>query len=1085
MTETNLLLRAFAESGSEAAFGQLVTQYVDLVFSTALRRVDGDAHRAEDIVQTVFSDLARKAKTLPTDVMLGGWLHRHCCFVASNVRRSETRRAAREREAVAMETVHAPESNWPDIAPELDEAIEQLTAEDRDAIVLRFFEKRDFRSIGEMIGATENAAQKRVARALDKLRELLAQRGVALSVAALGTFLTAKSVEGAPVALAARTTATALRLSPRTAAVAAGSSAIFVALMILLGAGILTALVVGLSNAATKSSKESNQTRAFASIDADSQAGNPRATNTASTLGSSIAPRNAAPLDLNGPILRLTILAADSEQVIPNVPISYKSIEGTKWATKDLAASRNGVCLVPYTTNTVDLEVVTRVEGFADTRLHWQIKRGDAIPETYILKLKRGRKIGGKVLNARNELVPGATVHLDTSGAEEGDYNIENNDFGSASIVAEDGTWQTERLTDFMLTRIFGRAKHPAYADSDQIAQGDLKAAELLRAGQHVFHLAEGARIRGIVVNESGEPVAGANVLVGGVNMSGSRKEKVGADGRFDIGGCVAGKTLLTATAKGYAGTTINAVVDDSNKEYRLTLKPGTILKLQLVNQRGEPISKAYVWLNTMHSGSLEFTNKPLTQVQPNLRTDAEGRVRWNDAPDGDLIFDFDVKGYMRMSSVKVAADGEEHTFTLTPGVKVHGTVTDALTGRPIPKFRVIAGYPSKSARPGDTNWNVFWSTFDRHWIPGLNGRYEQTFEEPIVHGVPEIRYIFKFEADGYKTATTRVVEANEGDVEFNVALDGGGAARLTVLAPNGKPAPDTAVSFRQRVSLFYLHDYTIAGFGIDPILTADANGQTPLDIGNAQIVIAAGAAGFALANAADVEATHTIQLQPWGRVEGRVTKRGQPIPDWKIILQGNLNRAGVNMRTAEIQTDADGKFTFNYVPPLAINVMRLIPGEGNSWTYEGLQELQISPGQTARVDYDEHGVTLVAHVRLAFNLAPSQQLFVRAIVKMPSPPRDMTNGPAMMAWFNRPEIQAAHARAKQRNFAQRADGVWICEDVPPGDWVAYAAISEPSGDRNFAYREIASAKVEFQVSESDANQIDIGELVLEKPKAP
>jgi RNA polymerase sigma factor (sigma-70 family) len=956
MTETNLLLRAFAESGSEAAFRQLVTQYVDLVFSTALRRVDGDAHRAEDIVQTVFTDLARKAKTLPADVMLGGWLHRHCCFVASNVRRSENRRAAREREAVAMETVHAPESNWPDLAPELDEAIEQLAAEDRDAIVLRFFEKRDFRTIGEMIGATENAAQKRVARALDKLRELLAEKGVALSAAALGTLLTAKSVEAAPVALAAKTTATALRLSPRTAAVAAGSSALFVALMILLGAGIVTALVVGLSNAAAKSGKESNHTRAAASTDSKSQAGNPRVTNTASAIGSPIAPTQATPIDPNGPSLRLTILAADSEQVIPNVPISYKSIEGTKWVEKDLTASRNGICVVPYTTKTADLELVTRVEGFADTRLRWQKKRGDVIPETYILKLKRGRKIGGSVLNARNELVPGATVHLDTSGAEEGDYNIESSDFGSATILAEDGTWQTERISDFMLTRIFGSAKHPAYADSDQIAQGDLKAAELLRAGKHLFHLAEGARIRGIVVNDRGEPIGGATVLVGVLDMTGSRKEKVGADGRFDIGGCIAGKTLLTATAKGYAATTINAVVDDSYKEYRLVLKQGTILKMRLVNQKGEPIPKAYAWLDTMRNGSLEFTNKPLAQVQPNLRTDAEGRIRWNDAPDEDILFDFDAKGYMRMSSVKVAADGEEHTFTLTPGLKVHGTVTDAQTGRPIPKFRVIAGYPSKSARPGDTKWNVYWSTFDRHWIHGLDGRYEQSFEEPIVHGAPEICYMFKFEADGYKAVTSRVVEANEGDVEFNVALEGGGSARLTVLAPNGKPAPDTQVSFRQRVSLFFLNDSTIAGFGNHPIFIADANGQTGLDLGDAQIVVAAGPLGFALANAAEVEMTHTIQLQPWGRLEGRVTKGGQPVQDWKIILQGNLNRAGINMRTGEIQTDADGKFTFNYVPPLTIDVMRLVPNGENSWKHEKLQELQITARQTARVEHDEAG---------------------------------------------------------------------------------------------------------------------------------
>ena len=82
----------------------------------------------------------------------------------------------------------------------------------------------------------------------------------------------------------------------------------------------------------------------------------------------------------------------------------------------------------------------------------------------------------------------------------------------------------------------------------------------------------------------------------------------------------------------------------------------------------------------------------------------------------------------------------------------------------------MVAGYPSRFPQ-GSTNWNAFWSTLERHSIPGSNGRYKQTFEDPIVNGVPEVRYVFKVEADGYKSAITRVVEGDERDVEFNFAL--------------------------------------------------------------------------------------------------------------------------------------------------------------------------------------------------------------------------------------------------------------------------------------------------------------------------
>ena len=92
MTDSRQLLADYARNGSEEAFRELVTRYLSLVYSTAIRLVGGDAHLAEDVAQTVFVDLARKARTLPGDVMLGGWLHRNTCFVAAKTMRGERRR---------------------------------------------------------------------------------------------------------------------------------------------------------------------------------------------------------------------------------------------------------------------------------------------------------------------------------------------------------------------------------------------------------------------------------------------------------------------------------------------------------------------------------------------------------------------------------------------------------------------------------------------------------------------------------------------------------------------------------------------------------------------------------------------------------------------------------------------------------------------------------------------------------------------------------------------------------------------------------------------------------------------------------
>lgn len=236
------LLREYVTNGSEAAFRELVQRYLNLVYSTALRSVNGDVALAQDIAQTVFVDLARLAQTLPRAVMLGGWLHRHTCFVASKTLRGERRRQSREREAAAMNHLYQSEPQFEQFAPLLDEAVNQLGTQDRLAIVLRFFEQRDLRAVGLALGSSENAAQKRVSRALESLRVLLQRRGVALSTVALGSVLVAEAVSAAPAGLALSISATALT----TATTGTGTTLglLKLATMTKLKAGILGALLV-------------------------------------------------------------------------------------------------------------------------------------------------------------------------------------------------------------------------------------------------------------------------------------------------------------------------------------------------------------------------------------------------------------------------------------------------------------------------------------------------------------------------------------------------------------------------------------------------------------------------------------------------------------------------------------------------------------------------------------------------------------------------------------------------------------------------------------------------------------------------
>jgi RNA polymerase sigma factor (sigma-70 family) len=244
MTNSQALLIEYAEHGNESAFKELVDRYIDLVYSTALRQVGGDRPLAQDVAQIVFLHLAKKARRIPSGVMLGGWLHQATINVTATVARAERRRKMRERQAVEMNTLQNDSTGSLDhVGPILDEAISQLADEDRSAVLLRFFEKRSFRSVGEELGSSEDAARMRVNRALEKLESLLKQRGIAISATALGAALAEEAVAAAPVGLAANVAASVL--AGAVAAGGANSSVFKIMTITKLKLGSIGAVLIG------------------------------------------------------------------------------------------------------------------------------------------------------------------------------------------------------------------------------------------------------------------------------------------------------------------------------------------------------------------------------------------------------------------------------------------------------------------------------------------------------------------------------------------------------------------------------------------------------------------------------------------------------------------------------------------------------------------------------------------------------------------------------------------------------------------------------------------------------------------------
>jgi RNA polymerase sigma factor (sigma-70 family) len=213
MNEDAKLLVQYLDHSSESDFNTLVQRHIALVYGAALRGVGGDVHLAHDVTQIVFSDLARKAPSLRDRPSLAGWLYIGTRHAAAAIVRREQRRKTRELRAHTMNTLLSPETpdpEWERIRPVLDAAMTELGETDREAVVLRYFQQRTLAEVGHALRVTEEAARKRVDRALDKLRDVLLKRGIVSTTAALGVALNAAPVP-VPSSMAAAVAGQALQ----------------------------------------------------------------------------------------------------------------------------------------------------------------------------------------------------------------------------------------------------------------------------------------------------------------------------------------------------------------------------------------------------------------------------------------------------------------------------------------------------------------------------------------------------------------------------------------------------------------------------------------------------------------------------------------------------------------------------------------------------------------------------------------------------------------------------------------------------------------------------------------------------------
>ncbi len=1103
------LLRRYTKEQSEDAFAELVSRHLDWVHSSALRQVYGDRQIASDVAQGVFIDLARKAPQLLRHPSLTGWLHTSTRYLAANARRGEERRRQREQHAHAMNPPPdsaGPEPDWMELQPVLDATLHELPAADREAVLWRYFERQSHAEIGARLGLSEDAARMRVDRALDKLRASLARRGVGSATAALGAVLTQRASAAAPAELADQIRR-AVRAVPPVPLVARPLTRVRQWAIPALVCGLVFLATVPLVRTWLSGSVPGVTARRTSTAAASLQPSGTTAAagaNEPGTGGTAVGANRSAVAEASvndGPSLLLTVVTAERGEPLGNVPLAVFVRERDQHSRRTLVTQPDGTCRVYFSTNTTLFRLTTEAEGYIATRLAWEPQRGEAIPPDYTLRLGRPVRLGGTVVDADGHPVAGAKVGFDSQEDPALARRPESHEFGWIEVKTDpSGRWEIHRIADDMVRRIQGGASHPEYLSSKWVQVGDDAAAEnALRKGSHVFHLGRGMEVSGVVVDAEGNPIAGAKAAVGPVGSSDRRETTTREDGSFVLKGCPAGESLLSGQAKGFAPTTQRIDIQAAHPSYRLVLKPGKTLRLRLVDRDSQPVAGGHAWLNTFLRGPIDPSNPapPPVQAEVDLRSDAEGRMVWEEAPDAALTFDFEARGYMRVSDFQVRPDDQEHTVELPSALTVFGTVRDKETGDPIPQFRMVTGWPRPAFGINGSTTNADWSTLDRFWMSFAGGEFRHTYEEAVVGGIPNPGYILKFEAEGYSPFISRTIGPAEGEVRLDVPLQRSAETIVTVATPGGGIARQAEVALLGpgAKASFDGHSFNLNSSPGMVRVKTDAQGTFRLPGDNTlERVILVHDSGFLDMQPAEGRRLNTWVLQAWGGIEGQWMTGDQPVAQGEVSIQGNNGPEGafqLDFTKFRLLTDAEGHFRAERVPPGKVKVVRLhrqdLGGGHTSWSHGKSVDVEVKPGEITPVKLGNAGWVVSVQLQWPSHATrrANDQIMGGVHTALPAEYAEALKNPQVSAQLrSSPEFQQFVSSMKRSEFSIRGNVV-SAEEVEPGDYEVVVMVMTPPAPNGTVEGPRLVGRTRVTVpAEPASGKLDLGELMLETPNA-
>lgn len=1066
------LLHRFVAQRDPVAFEALLVLHGPMVLGVCRRHLR-DPHDVDDAFQATFLVLVRRVNALRGLDQLGPWLHGVAFRVASRARVTAARRRERERDSPAarVESVDpAAGLEGEELRRALDAEIDRLPEKYRRPVVLCYLEGRSHAEAARRLRASEGSVRGRLDRARERLRSRLARRGLAPAAGLPAAWLSTETATAAvPASLLAATASSLAGL------VAAGAITTSMARVVSLAertlhmmtlskmkaaaAALLATVAVTLVawvSAATLTQDEDQPPAATAEKKTESQRRTVNAVRAES-------PQAKA----KGRTLEIRVVDRQTGRPIPGVNlrigIDRKRIDATTDET-----GRYVITDLPITLN--GLVVWAKKPGLVPTVVNWREEALEGrIPSRFTLPMEPGTTIGGGVRDEEGRPIAGATVYL-RADCGRGEGAVVTDLFEYPAHTDAQGRWRCDLIpagSDCVSTRLV----HPDFVSDRSYGDTPVPPIARLRDQTAVMVMKRGATLFGTIHNASGKPIAGARVKLGTDRWGSPQPPSTTTDveGRYQFH-VQPGSQVVTVQAGDYAPDLKPVPAIQGRTQVDFQLEPARSLHGLVLDPQGRPIAGARVVADTWRGYR--------TLEDSRATTDADGRFRWDGAPADEVLVDVVHRAYMPVRRKPLRASDAEIVLTLSPSLRVHGTVVDADTDQPIPAFKVIPGIVISKHEP-------YW-TYDKA-RPAKDGWYEITFDDTRT---PHVR----IEAEGYQPAVSRAFREDEGDQVYDFKLRKGTAIAGVVRLPDGSPLAGAEVVLATSSQAPTLNNGRNLQRGRSPSVRTGPDGRfsLPGQEGDYAIVVLHDR-GFAERSRRELQADPSVTVRPWGRIEG--TLRVGTNPGARESIMGDLTtvrtwtKADANY-LFHAEADDDGRFVLERVPPGRMHLGQQLRMARGGFTTGGTSGfIDVAPGQTVHLALGGTGRPVVGRmvrpsgsgVTVDWSYGNAE---FRRQVPSPEPPASLTDEEKARWWLESDAALAYRRDSRMFPFNIGPDGSFRVEDVPAGSYLLTVWVgTPPSGNERAGNGTLGRASHTFVVPEMPSwrsdEPLDVGRIEL------